>query len=144
MSKDSFDPQDIPTISEEATSLGNIRINHSVVANIVRLAALEVDGIVSVGGGFVSGIREIFRGKESEHGVHVSENEGEQYVIEVRVVMRFGVELAKVALLAQENIGEQVKRMTMKEVAQVDVIIDGVRTGEDIEKPADDWSEATQ
>jgi len=139
------DPQQIPTISEESTSHGDIKINHSVVASIVRLAALEVDGVVSVGGGFVDGIREIFRGRESDHGVQVSENEGGQYVIECRVVMRFGSELAKVAMQVQENISEQIKRMTMNEVGKIDVIIDGVRMEEDEKDvPIDDWTDATR
>lgn len=53
----------IPTVSEESNTLGEIRINHSVVASIVRLAALEVSGVAAVGGGFVDGIAEIFSKK---------------------------------------------------------------------------------
>ena len=40
----------IPTISEESSELGTIRINHSVVAGIVRLATQSVQGVVNVGG----------------------------------------------------------------------------------------------
>jgi uncharacterized alkaline shock family protein YloU len=43
----------IPTISEESSELGTIRINHSVVAGIVRLATQSVQGVVNVGGGGV-------------------------------------------------------------------------------------------
>lgn len=131
--KTTSDSESIPTLTEESTSLGDIKINHSVVASIVRIAALEVKGVAAVGGGFVDGIREIFRGRESDHGVEVSENEAGEYVIECRIMMRFGVELASTALHVQQNIAEHVKRMTMKEVARVDVIIDGVRMDE--EKP---------
>ena len=53
----------IPTVSEASNTLGDIRINHSVVASIVRLAALEVSGVAAVGGGFVDGIAEIFKSK---------------------------------------------------------------------------------
>ena len=41
----------IPNVSEASNTLGDIRINHSVVASIVRLAALEVSGVAAVGGG---------------------------------------------------------------------------------------------
>ena len=60
MSKETENPNEsfIPTISEDSNSLGDIRINHSVVASIVRLAALEVTGVAAVGGGFVDGIAE--------------------------------------------------------------------------------------
>jgi uncharacterized alkaline shock family protein YloU len=59
----------IPTVSEDSNTLGDIRINHSVVASIVRLAALEVVGVTAVGGGFVDGIAEIFSKKGDERGV---------------------------------------------------------------------------
>jgi uncharacterized alkaline shock family protein YloU len=62
MSKESENPQEskIPTVSEDSNTLGEIRINHSVVASIVRLAALVVSGLAAVGGGFVDGIDDIF------------------------------------------------------------------------------------
>lgn len=147
MSDNISDPTNIPTISEESTSLGNVRINNTVVANIVRIAALEVPGVAAVAStGFVDGIREIFRGKESDQSVQVSENEGGEYVIECRIIMDFGVELAKVAIQVQDNIADHIKRMTMKEVANVDVIIEDIRMPEDkkrAEKP-EDYADATR
>lgn len=129
----------IPTLSEDATTLGDIRINHSVVASIVRLAALEVAGVAAVGGGFVDGIAEIFSKKGDERGVRVEEDEAGDYRIEIRVVLRFGVELAAVASEMQQRIAKQIEKMTSKSVARVNVIIDGVRTAE--EGSEDKWDE---
>lgn len=132
----------IPTLSEESNTLGDIRINHSVVASIVRLAALEVAGVAAVGGGFVDGIAEIFSKKSDERGVRVEEDEAGDYRIEIRVVLKFGVELAAVAGEMQQRIAKQVEKMTSKSVARVNVIIDGVRTDED--KANDEhWDERT-
>lgn len=141
MSKESEQPQEstIPTISEDTTTLGEIRINHSVVASIVRLAALEVSGVVAVGGGFVDGIAEIFSKRGDERGVRVEEDEAGEYKIEIRVMLRFGVELASAASQIQQRVAQQVEKMTSKSVARVDVIIDGVRTQE--ERPFEDWEE---
>lgn len=121
----------IPTLSEDSTTLGDIRINHSVVASIVRLAALEVAGVAAVGGGFVDGIAEIFSKKGDERGVRVEEDEVGDYRIEIRVVLKFGVELAAVASEMQQRIAKQIEKMTSKSVARVNVIIDGVRTDEE-------------
>ena len=130
----------IPNVSEASNTLGDIRINHSVVASIVRLAALEVSGVAAVGGGFVDGIAEIFSKKGDERGVRVEEDEVGDYRIEIRVILRFGCELATVATEIQERIAEQVEQMTSKSVARVNVIIDGVRT--DDEKGEDDeWGD---
>ena len=45
---------------EEGSSFGDIKINHSVIASIVRIAALEVPGVHSIGGSLVEGIAELF------------------------------------------------------------------------------------
>ncbi|MGB0258084.1 MAG: Asp23/Gls24 family envelope stress response protein [Coraliomargarita sp.] len=131
----------IPTVSEASNTLGDIRINHSVVASIVRLAALEVSGVAAVGGGFVDGIAEIFKSKGDERGVRVDEDEVGDYRIEVRVILRFGCELAAVAGQIQQRIAEQVEKMTSKSVARVNVIIDGVRTNEEEKAPENEWDE---
>lgn len=142
MSKESENPNEssIPTVSEDSNTLGDIRINHSVVASIVRLAALEVAGVAAVGGGFVDGIAEIFSKKGDERGVRVEEDEAGDYQIEIRVILRFGVELAAVATQIQQRISEQVEKMTSKNVSRVNVVIDGVRT-HDEEKEREDWEE---
>ena len=130
----------IPNVSEASNTLGDIRINHSVVASIVRLAALEVSGVAAVGGGFVDGIAEIFSKKGDERGVRVEEDEVGDYRIEIRVILRFGCELAAVATEIQERIAEQVEQMTSKSVARVNVIIDGVRNDED-KGEEDEWGD---
>lgn len=132
----------IPTVSEASNTLGDIRINHSVVASIVRLAALEVSGVAAVGGGFVDGIAEIFKAKGDERGVRVDEDEVGDYRIEVRVILRFGCELAAVAGEIQQRIAEQVEKMTSKTVARVNVIIDGVRTSEEEKTQENEWDQA--
>ncbi len=136
----SINETSIPVPSEESGSLGEIKINHSVVASIVRLAALEVTGVVAVGGGFVDGIAEIFSKKESDRGVRVEEDEVGDYKIEIRVILRFGLELAKVASQVQQNIADQVQKMTSKQVASVNVIIDGVRMAEPKSESESDWT----
>ena len=103
----------IPTISEESSELGTIRINYSVVAGIVRLATQSVQGVVNVGGGgVVEGLTDFFSKKESERGVKVSESGEGGYDIEVRVVLEFGVDLAKIGLSIQESIRDQILSMT--------------------------------
>lgn len=143
MSKDKKQTNEstIPTVSEESSTLGDIRINHSVVASIVRLAALEVSGVAAVGGSFVDGITEIFSKKGGESGVRVDEDEVGDYRIEARVILRFGVELAAVAGEIQQRIAEQVEKMTSKSVARVNVIIDGVRTEDDTPEDTDQWGD---
>ena len=118
----------IPTISEESSELGTIRINHSVIAGIVKLATQSVQGVVNVGGGgVVEGLTDFFSKKESERGVRVSESANGGYDIEVRVVLEFGVDLAKVGIAIQESIRDQILSMTGNHAKTIDVVIDDIK-----------------
>ena len=120
--------ESIPTFSEESGNLGTIRINHSVVAGIVRLATQSVKGVINVGGaGVVEGLTDFFAKKESERGVSVTEGEDGTYQIEVRVVLRFGVDLAKTGALIQEAIRDQILSMTGNHASIIDVVIDDIK-----------------
>ena len=119
MDSDKSDTQQIPSIStEESNSLGDIKINHSVVASIVRLSALENSGVFAVAGSFVEGITDMFSKKE-EKGVRVSESEQGNYLIEIRLILNYGVELAKCAYDVQIAVKDRVENMTGKMVEQI-------------------------
>ncbi|MDR1438293.1 MAG: Asp23/Gls24 family envelope stress response protein [Puniceicoccales bacterium] len=106
---------------------GEIRINHSVIASIVRYSALEVEGVAQIGGRLIDGIAEIFSKRDSDRGVCVKEDESGNYAIDVRVFLYFGFSLTEVATQIQQNIAKQITFMTNKEVAQVNIIVDGIR-----------------
>jgi uncharacterized alkaline shock family protein YloU len=130
MDKDS-DKFSIPMVGDEAAcSIGTIRINHDVVANIVRLSALEVDGVMNVGeASILSRLGNIFLRNRSCQGIRVSEDSNGNYVIDIQVALRFGVELARVALDIQQNVTQKVTNMTMKSVSQVNITIERVVNG---------------
>lgn len=131
------DDQSIPVVSEESSSLGDIKINLSVINNIVRLAALEVPGVVTVSGSFKDGLAEMFS-KEAERGVKVAENEAGEYIIEIHLILKFGVKLDATASRVQQAISEQIQNMTSKNCATVTVYIDGIRMEKADPLPEDD------
>ena len=132
----------IPTISEESSELGTIRINHSVVAGIVRLATQSVQGVVNVGGGgVVEGLTDFFSKKESERGVKVTESSEGGYEIEVRVVLEFGVDLAKIGMQIQEAVRDQILAMTGNHAKNIDVVIDDIKMDSgDKDSVDDNWT----
>jgi uncharacterized alkaline shock family protein YloU len=135
----------IPTISEESSELGTIRINHSVIAGIVRLATQSVKGVVNVGSaGVVEGLTDFFSKKESERGVKVTESGDGGYEVEVRVVLEFGVDLAKTGVLIQENIRDQILSMTGNHASAIDIIIDDIKMDSQEKEEDTKWaSEST-
>ncbi|MFL2928802.1 MAG: Asp23/Gls24 family envelope stress response protein [Opitutales bacterium] len=132
----------IPTLSEESSELGTIRINHSVIAGIVRLATQSVEGVVHVGtAGVVEGLTDFFSKKESERGVKVTETSDGGYEIEVRVVLEFGVDLAKTGVSIQETIRDQILSMTGNHANSIDVIIDDIKMdSQDKDENDDQWA----
>ncbi|MBT6957568.1 MAG: Asp23/Gls24 family envelope stress response protein, partial [Opitutae bacterium] len=50
--KNTASNQAIPTVTADTNSLGEVKINHDVIARIVHLSCVEVPGVHSVGGGF--------------------------------------------------------------------------------------------
>ena len=136
-----------PTRFDDQPELGDIKINHTVVASIVRLAALQVPGVAGVGGGIVDGISELFaKRREADHrGVKVNETNDDTYAIELRIVINYGSEIGKTAYEVQVAVRKQVIAMTGKNVAKVDVIIEGVRLPGDVgaqEKTNELWPDA--
>ncbi|HXA13772.1 MAG TPA: Asp23/Gls24 family envelope stress response protein [Opitutaceae bacterium] len=113
---------------DDQPALGQIQINHNVVASIVRLAALQVKGVAGVGGGLVDSLSEFFAKRESDHrGVKVSEDGTDTYTIELRLIVTYGSDIGKTAYDVQASVRKQVTAMTGKNVSHVDVIIEGVR-----------------
>ena len=101
---------------DDQPELGDIKINHNVVASIVRLAALQVPGVAGVGGGIVDGISELFsKRRESDHrGVRVNETDEDTYAIELRIIIKYGFEIGKTAYEVQVAVRKQVIAMTEK------------------------------
>jgi uncharacterized alkaline shock family protein YloU len=127
-----------PTRFDDQPELGDIKINHDVVASIVRLAAAQVQGVGGVGGGFVDGVSELFSKRDADkRGVRVSEDQNDNYAIEVRLVIVYGAEIGKTAYEVQAAVRKQVIAMTGKSVSRVDVIVEGVRLPSDVKPNAD-------
>lgn len=117
-----------PAPSSAPTGDGDITIQPSVVASVIRLCALDVDGVYSVGKGFTDRLTEIFFKRESDRGVRVTLDEHGAYLVEIRVILRFGAPMQQTAKNIQEAVRRRVGEMTGKPVASVHVRIDGVRS----------------
>ena len=114
---------------QEDSGMGNISINNEVVAEIVAMAAREVQGVVSLAsGGIKDDLAGLFGGrKDSSSSVGIQEEADGSYHISVKLILTFGVQLAKVAESVQVAVRERVENMTNKDVSKVNVIVDGIR-----------------
>ncbi|MGF1453698.1 MAG: Asp23/Gls24 family envelope stress response protein [Opitutales bacterium] len=112
--------------NDDGDDIGGVHISSAVVASIVKHSALEVAGVYSVGGSGLDGLLEHLGGRRAEKGVQIVENADKAYEIKVNLEMAFGTRVFDAAKLVQRNIIDKVKQMTGKQVASVEVFVDGV------------------
>lgn len=114
---------------------GKVNISDDVVATIAGIAASEIEGVYGMSGGVASGIAERLGAKKSlQKGVKI-DNKEDGAIIDLSIVVEFGVRIPELAWNIQENVKNSVETMTGITVSCVNVHIDGVHFKED-EKPA--------
>ncbi|SES82777.1 Uncharacterized conserved protein YloU, alkaline shock protein (Asp23) family [Oceanobacillus limi] len=117
--------QPLVNVSEN-TGLGTVEIAPEVIEVITGIAASEVDGLYTMRGNFASGVVERLGKKTHSKGVKVELTEN-GIVIDLFVVLNFGVSIPKVAQKLQENIRQTLKTMTALEIAEINVHVVGVQ-----------------
>ena len=118
--------------------IGSVKIHENVVAQLVRRAALEVEGISRLAGSaLVDDIATLVGSRRMQsRAVSVVLNDDGVVEVEVKVVLEFGYCIPDVAAKAQEKIVELVESTTGMSVAKVDILV------QEIDDPADEDPEA--
>lgn len=112
------------------TSLGKVEISPEVIEVITGIAASEVEGISSMRGNFATGVVERFGKKSHSKGVKVElRNSG--IIIDLYVVLTFGVSIPQVAQQLQTNIRQTLKNMTALDIEEVNVHVVGIEMDTD-------------
>ncbi len=109
----------------ETTGTGTVRIANDVVATIAGLAATEVEGIAGMSGGIAGGIAEMLGRKNLTKGVKVELNDTEA-IIDLFIIVEFGVAIPSVAENAQNAVRSSVESMTGLNVNAVNIHVQGV------------------
>lgn len=107
--------------------LGDIKINNDVVAKIASLAAIEVEGIISLAGKY--SLAEMWGRKDIDKGIAVEITEGSAE-IDIEVNVEYGIDIYKAAHLLQKTVSDSVERMTGLRVDKVNVSVRGIVLGE--------------
>jgi len=110
----------------ENTGLGKVEIAPEVIEVIAGIAALEVEGLANMRGNFATGVVERFGKKSHSKGVKV-ELTDEGILIDLFVVLEFGVSIPEVAQKIQGNIRQTLKNMTSLEISEVNIHVVGLQ-----------------
>jgi len=106
---------------------GKIRISNEVIMLIAKKSAEEVDGVISFSGGPPVGIMEFFsKTTAAKKGVKIK-NEETQVVINLSVVVKYGVVIPEVIKVVQEKVKKSIEAMTDIEVSKVNVFVQDIQ-----------------
>ncbi len=104
----------------------NLTISEDVIGIIAGLAAAEVEGVSGMTLGFVDGINQILgSNKKYSKGVKI-ELEGNDVVIDLYVIVKYGVKIPDVAFSIQNSVKTSVEGMTGLKVKAVNINVQGV------------------
>lgn len=106
-------------------SLGKVEIAPEVIEVITGIAASEIEGLSTMRGNFATGVVERFGKKSHSKGVKVELTET-GVLIDLYVVLDFGVSIPKVAEKLQMNIRQALKNMTALDAEEVNVHVVGI------------------
>lgn len=128
------------------TQYGTTTIDDVVVSKIAGIAAREVSGVDSLGGGgarMIGNIRESFGASEDvRQGVDVEVEDGTAR-IEIAITAEYGVAIHELAEAIRRNIMNAVERMTGLNVERVNVVVHDVKLPKD-ESEAEDQAALNQ
>ena len=108
----------------QASELGRITIAVDAISQIVGHTAAECYGVVGMAG--KSRVARLLTREKLTQGIEVDDRE-DGLVIDLHVVVEYGLNLAEVAATVRSHVGYEVQRLTGLPVAAVEVHIEDVR-----------------
>ncbi len=113
--------------------IGVVKITEDVVSIIAGLAAVDVEGVASMSGGFAGGIAEALGMKNLSKGVKVEVGEKEA-LINLYIIVEYGVRIPEVAWNIQEKVKNSVENMTGLTVTEVNIHVQGINMSKETKK----------
>ncbi len=111
---------------ERTTDLGVVRISNDAIASIASTAAMEVRGVSRMGGGITRMLYDSLLRKKPSKGVRIQMKDSE-VKLTVSVIVDYGVDIPGIADEVQESVKRAVEKMTGLVLAEVNVVVEGVR-----------------
>ena len=107
------------------SELGQVQINNEVIAVIAAMAAMEVDGVVSVAGGITTENVAKAGAKKLSQAVRIDVADG-AVMLDISIVLKMNESILEISKKVQDKIKTTIENMTCMEVANVNVNIANV------------------
>ena len=110
---------------QENRSIGELQIADEVVGSIAALAAMEIDGVANLAGGFTREIAGRFGVKNPGKGVKV-DVAGNSVFLDMSLQLYYGYSIPKISKAVQERAASAVENMTGLTCTDVNIRVSGV------------------
>lgn len=111
---------------DQEEKLGSVRISEDVFVMSVMNATLSTPGVSRLSGGLTDTITKNFLGKEPlKKGIKFSK-EDEEIVIDIYVLVKYGVKIPEVAWNIQKNVKKEFSNITEIKVKAINIHVQGV------------------
>jgi uncharacterized alkaline shock family protein YloU len=121
--------QHYPVLEEhqDDAGLGSVLIHNNVIAVITHEAAAKVPGVVELSGTLVDELVDRFGKKYRDRGVRVAVESENRIVVELSVILEYGVHIPEVCGQLQQEVRKSIEKMTGKNVQAVNVSVQSLR-----------------
>ena len=107
------------------TDLGVIRIHQDVISSIAYNAAMQTEGVASIGTSLTSKIYQLL-GKKNKPSISVEIDKNNEVSVEIPVFVKYGVYIPELAAKIQDNVGAALDKMTDCIIKDINVNIQGI------------------
>ncbi|GMG74093.1 MULTISPECIES: Asp23/Gls24 family envelope stress response protein [Priestia] len=123
--------------SQENTNQNTLTFEDQVIKKIAGIAANEIKGILSMSGGFMSGLTDRFRSTEDiTKGINAEVGE-KQVALDLKVIVEYGKNVPSIFSETVNNVKKSVHDMTGLEVVEVNMHVEDVMTRSEFEAKTD-------
>jgi uncharacterized alkaline shock family protein YloU len=123
--------------SQENTHQNTLTFEDQVIKKIAGIAANEIKGILSMSGGFMSGLTDRFRSTEDiTKGINAEVGE-KQVALDLKVIVEYGKNVPAIFSEIVNNVKKSVHEMTGLEVVEVNMHVEDVMTRSEFEAKTD-------
>jgi uncharacterized alkaline shock family protein YloU len=126
-----------PVKSQENTHQNTLTFEDQVIKKIAGIAANEIKGILSMSGGFMSGLTDRFRSTEDiTKGINAEVGE-KQVALDLKVIVEYGKNVPAIFSEIVNNVKKSVHEMTGLEVVEVNMHVEDVMNRSEFEAKTD-------
>ncbi|WVE39599.1 Asp23/Gls24 family envelope stress response protein [Priestia megaterium] len=123
--------------SQENTNQNTLTFEDQVIKKIAGIAANEIKGILSMSGGFMSGLTDRFRSTEDiTKGINAEVGE-KQVALDLKVIVEYGKNVPSIFSETVNNVKKSVHDMTGLEVVEVNMHVEDVMNRSEFEAKTD-------